>query len=188
MSFLVKDDTSFFLAFTVTVVILSDFFEFFFIVKLDRFDVTFGDDLGGHDAVVDEQEVVNDGAVEVEKILDARAVTPADDVVVHMMTAVLHTLRHTLDGQVGALQPEVNQAGFVAFFAGLDDEGVVGFGGQGGFDGKVGFVTDKFLDARQHQAACGDLGTVGIERRETLGDFVAVDELLALQSLGQHRQ
>ena len=98
MSFLVKDDTSFFLAFTVTVVILSDLFEFFFVVKLNGFDVSFGDDLGGHDAVVDEQEVVNDGAVEIEKILDARAVTPADDVVVHMMPAVLHTLRHALDG------------------------------------------------------------------------------------------
>ena len=34
----------------------------------------------------------------------------------------------------------------------------------------------------------GDLGPVGIERRQTLGDFVAVDELLALQRLGQNSQ
>ena len=40
-----------------------------------------------------------------EKVLDACFVTPADDAVVHMMTAVLHTLSHALDGQVGALQP-----------------------------------------------------------------------------------
>ena len=61
---------------------------------------------------------------------------------------------------------------------------MVGLGGQGGLDGKVFFVSDEFLDARQHQAASGDLGTVGVERRQTLGDFVAVDELLALQGLG----
>ena len=183
-----KDETSFFLAFTVTVVILSDLFEFFFVVELDGFDVSFGDDFGGHDAVVDEQEIVNDGAIKMEKVLDACFVTPADDAVVHMMTAVLHTLRHALDGQVGALQPEVNQAGFVAFFAGFLDEGMIGFGGQGGLDGKVFFVSDEFLDARQHQATRGNLGTVGVERRQTFGDFVAVDEFLALQSLWQNRQ
>ena len=108
INFLVKDETSFFLAFTVTVVILSDFFEFFFIVKLDGFDVSFGDDFGGHDAVVDEQKVVNDRAIEMEKVLDARFVAPADDTVVHMMTAMLHSLGNTLDGQFGALQPEIN--------------------------------------------------------------------------------
>ena len=188
INFLVKDETSFFLAFTVTVVILSDFFEFFFIVKLDGFNVSFSDDFGGHDAVVDEQEIVNDGAVKVEKVLDARLVAPADDTVVHMMAAVLHTLSHALDGQVGALEPEINEAGFVAFLAGFLDECVIGFCGQGGLDGKVGFVSDEGLDARQHQAACGDLGTVGVERREAFRDFVAVDELLALKRLGQNRQ
>ena len=188
MSFLVKDETSFFFAFTVTVVILSDFFKFFFIVKLDGFDVAFGDNFGGHDAVVDEQEVVNDRTVKVEKVLDARAIAPPDDTVVHVMTAVLHSFCHALDGQLGALQPEINQVGFVALLAGFLDEVVIGFGGQGGFDGKVNFVSDVFLDARQHQAACGDLGTVGIERGESLGDFVTVDEFLALQGLGQHRQ
>ena len=188
INFLVKDETSFFLAFTVTVVILSDFFEFFFIVKLDGFDVTFGDDFGGHDAVVDEQEIVNDGTVEVEKVLDARFVTPADDTVVHMMTAMLHTLRHTLDGQIGALQPEINEAGLVAFFAGFFDECMIGFCGQGGFNGEIYFVGNVFLDACQHQAACCDLGAVGVERRQALGDFVAIDELLALQRLGQNRQ
>ena len=108
INFLVKDETSFFLAFTVTVVILSDFFEFFFIVKLDGFDVSFGDDFGGHDAVVDEQKVVDNGAVKMKQVLDARFVTPADDTVVHMMTAMLHSLGNTLDGQFGALQPEIN--------------------------------------------------------------------------------
>ena len=66
INFLVKDETSFFLAFTVTVVILSDLFEFFFVIKLNGFDVTFGNHFRGHDAVVDEQEVVNDGAIEME--------------------------------------------------------------------------------------------------------------------------
>ena len=187
ISFLVKDETSFFFAFTVTVVILSDFFEFFFIVKLDGFDVAFSDDLRGHDAVVDEQEIVNDRAIEVEKVLDARAIAPADDAVVHMMAAVLHPFSHALDGQFGALQPKVNQAGLVALLACFEDEGMVGFGGQGGFDGEIYFFGDVFLDECQHQASSGDLGTVGVERRETLGDFVAVDELLALKGLGQHR-
>ena len=180
INFLVKEDTSLFLAFTVTVVILSDFFEFFFVVKLDGFDVAVGDHLGGHDAVVDEQEIVHDGAVEVEKVLDARLVASADDVVINMVSAVLHTLRHALDGQVGALQPEIDEAGLVALFACLDDEGVVGLGCQGGFNGEIHFVGNVFLDAGQHQAACGHLGTVGVERRQTLGDFVAIDELLAL--------
>ena len=104
------------------------------------------------------------------------------------MTAMLHSLSHTLDGQFGTLQPEIDKAGFVALFACLDDEGVIGFGSQGGFDGKVNFVSDVFFDARQHQATCGDLGTVRVERRQTFGDFVAVDELLALQCLGQNSQ
>ena len=188
INFLVKDETSFFLAFTVTVVILSDLFEFFFVVEFDSFNVTFGDDFRGHNAVVDEQKVVNDRAVEMKQVLDARFVTPADDTVVHMMAAVCNTLRYALDGQVGALQPEINQAGFVAFLTGFVDQGVVGFCSQGGLDGKVFFVSDEFLDARQHQATRGDLGTVGVERRQTLGDFVAVDELLALQRLGQNSQ
>lgn len=188
INFLVKDETSFFLAFTVTVVILSDLFEFFFVVKLNGFDVTFGNHFRGHDAVVDEQEVVNDGAVKMKQILDACSVASADDTVVHMMTAVLHAFCHALDGQVGALQPEIDEAGFVAFLTCLVDEGVVGFGGQGGLDGKVFFVSDEFLDAREHQAACGDLGAVGVERRQTLGDLVAVDELLALQRLWQNSQ
>ena len=125
INFLVKDETSFFFAFTVTVVILSDFFEFFFVVKLDGFDVSFGDDLGGHDAVVDEQEVVDDGAIKVEEVLDARTIAPADDTVVHMMAAVLHAFCHTLDSQVGTLQPEIDEAGLVALLACLDDEGMV---------------------------------------------------------------
>ena len=188
INFLVKDETSFFLAFTVTVVILSDLFEFFFVVKLDGFDVSFGNDFGRHDTVVDEQEVVNDGAVEVEKVLDARLVTPADDTVVHMMTAMLHSFRHAFDGQFGTLQPKIDEAGFVALFACLKDKGVIGFGSQSGFDGKINFVSDVFFDACQHQATCGDLGTVGVERRQTFSDFVAVDELLALQRLGQNSQ
>jgi hypothetical protein len=125
MSFLVKDETSFFFAFTVTVVILSDFFKFFFIVKLDGFDVAFGDNFGGHDAVVDEQEVVNDRTVKVEKVLDARTIAPADDAVFDMMAAVLHAFCHTLDSQVGTLQPEIDEAGLVALLACLDDEGMV---------------------------------------------------------------
>ena len=188
INFLVKEDTSLFLAFTVTVVILSDLFEFFFIVKFDGFDVSFGDDLGRHDAVVDEQEVVNDRAVEMKEVFDARAVTPADDTVVHMMAAMLHAFSHALDGQVGALHPEIDEAGLVALLARSDDEGMVGFGGQGGLDGKVFFVSDEFLDARKHQAAGGDFGAVGVERRQTLGDLVAVDELLALQRLRQNSQ
>ena len=57
-------------------------------------------------------------------------------------------------------------------------------------------VNTKIASAKNQQVlrfklvtkASGDLGTVGVERRQALGDFVAVDELLALQGLGQHRQ
>ena len=110
ISFFVIGETSFFFAFTLTVVIFSDFSEFFFIVELDFFDVAFSDDLGGHDAVIDEQEIVNDGAIQVEKVADARAIATADNAVVDMVAAVLHTLGDTLDGKFWTLQPEVNQA------------------------------------------------------------------------------
>jgi len=104
------------------------------------------------------------------------------------MAAVFHTLRHALDGQVGALQPKIDQARLVALLAGADDKGMVGFGGQSGLDGKVFFVSDEGFDARQHQATCGNLGPVGVEWRQTFCDFVAIDELLALQRLWQNSQ
>lgn len=150
--------------------------------------VAFGHDFAGHDGVVDEDKIIHHWQVQLKQISYPSGIAATYNVFFDVMSAVFDTFCDALQRQFRALQPEINQFDVVTFFLGFLDEGVIGFGGQGGFDGEVLPQGDEFLDPRQHESSGSDFRTVGIEGIQTFRDFVTIDELTALQRFWQHRK
>ena len=134
------------------------------VVNFNRFDVAFSDYLAGNEGVVNNNKIIYHRNVQVKQVVDAGGVAAADDVFFHVVTAMADAFGHALDGQFGGLQSVIKHIDVIARFLGLLHEDMVGFGSQSSFDGKVVLLSDVLLDARQHNATCGKLGTVRIER------------------------
>lgn len=93
---------------------------------------------------------------------------------------------YAFDGLLGCRQPEVEQRHEVAFGMGLFDESYVRTGGQRGFKCEVGSFRQQVVHALEHQPACFNRHAAGVERRESPGYLVGIDEFATAEHLRQY--
>jgi hypothetical protein len=102
------------------------------------------------------------------------------------VTTLGYARSNTLNGKLGRGEPKEEQRHKVAFGVGLFDELCVGARGESGFEGEILILAQQILHPLEHNSTSLDGHTFLIERRKTLGNLVGVDELAAIEHLGQH--
>ena len=119
--------------------------------------------------------------------MQACGIASADDGFGDVVAACRYSGAHAFDGELGRVQPEVEDRHGIALFVGAVNHAFEASGGQCGFDGEVFVSSEQVVHFQQHEFAGLDGCRVRAERGETLGEFVGVHELAASQHFRQQR-
>ena len=126
--------------------------------------------------IVGKDPFVANGDVCIEEILQPHHVSSSDHIVRDVVPPGRYSVLDPLDGEFRRVEPEIQNGHFVSDGMGFIYDFDKGPGGQRRFNAEVFKSSKQVVDFHQHISAGSDGYCRWVERGQTLGEFIRIDE------------